>query len=96
MAKPGYVYILTNAAHTVLYTGVTSDLAQRMRQHREGKGSAFVARYRARRLVYYESYDQIGDAIAREKQIKGGSRGQKVGLIKAANPDWRDLAEDFL
>lgn len=93
--KPGFVYILTNPSHTVLYTGVTSHLPLRIQQHQEKyyQGS-FTARYNVTKLVYWEAFQEIGDAIAREKQIKGGSRQKKLALIVSMNPEWRDLTED--
>ena len=87
-----YVYILTNPHRTVLYTGVTNDLARRLREHREGRGSGFTRRYNTDRLVYVEAHRYIGDAIAREKQIKAGSRKKKLDLINESNPEWDDLA----
>ena len=87
-----YVYILTNAHHTVLYTGVTNDLRRRLEEHRTGHGSGFAKRYNAHKLVYAERFQYVHDAIAREKQIKAGSRRKKMDLIEAQNPDWRDSA----
>jgi putative endonuclease len=85
------VYILTNERHTVLYTGVTSDLKVRIYQHREKLLPGFTKRYNAQKLVYYETgIDALG-AIAREKQIKAGSRKKKLALIDHFNPEWRDL-----
>ncbi len=94
MTKGGYVYILCSANRRVLYTGVTSDLATRLEQHRSGEGKGFTARYRVNRLVYYEWFDSIEHAITREKQIKAGSRKKKVALIEGMNPQWRDLSEN--
>ena len=74
-----------------LYTGVTASLERRVLQHREGSGSEFVKRYGCRMLVWYERYEGIVDAIAREKQIKAGSRRAKLALIESMNPDWLDL-----
>ena len=74
-----------------LYTGVTNDLARRVRQHKLGE-CAFTSRYHFDRLVFYESFDSILDAIAAEKRIKGKSRVKKIALIKSMNPTWRDLA----
>ena len=91
---PGYVYILTNDAHTVLYTGVTSNLPRRLQQHRDGQPGSFTHRYRVKRLVYVEYHSSIWHAIQREKQIKGGSRRMKEALINELNPVWRDLADD--
>lgn len=90
------VYLLTNDKRTVLYTGVTADLVARTFQHRTAADpSAFTARYRCWRLVYYEPFDHISAAIAREKQIKAGSRARKESLVATLNPSWRDLFEDL-
>ncbi len=94
MERGGYIYILTSNNNTVLYTGVTSNLAQRIWQHRTGQyKNAFTSRYNVTKLVYYEGFLSIEDAIAREKQIKAGSRKKKVDLINSANPEWIDLYE---
>jgi putative endonuclease len=85
------VYILANRRQGTLYTGVTSNLAERIFQHREGRTPGFSSRYGCNRLVFYERYERMDEAIAREKQIKGGSRARKIALIEAMNPDWRDL-----
>ncbi|MBI2297702.1 MAG: GIY-YIG nuclease family protein [Armatimonadetes bacterium] len=92
--KRGYVYIMTNVRHTVLYTGVTSDLIRRVYQHREGLCPGFTRRYNVVKLVYFEDHDRMDDAIAREKAIKGGSRDRKLTLIESMNPGWRDLYDD--
>ncbi len=86
------VYIVTNQYNTVLYTGVTSDLKRRAWQHKSCEGSTFASKYRTTKLVYYEVMSSIKAAIAREKQIKGGSRKKKVELINSLNPEWKDLA----
>ena len=89
------VYILTNQRNTVLYTGVTGDLKGRVHQHREKLLPGFTNRYNISKLVYYEAgYDASG-AIAREKQIKAGSRRKKMELINRANPEWRDLYDEL-
>ena len=93
MHKQYYVYILTNAHNTVLYTGVTSDIVRRVAEHAQGRGSGFTSRYRVHKLVYYEITDDVQTAIAREKQIKAGSRARKVALVEGMNPMWKDLAE---
>ena len=93
--KQSYVYILTNRDNTVLYTGVTGSLVDRVRQHREGGGSQFTAKYNVTKLVHVECFNSIRDAIAREKQIKAGSRQDKIDLIDENNPEWRDLSEDL-
>ena len=90
-----FVYILTNDRHTVLYTGVTNNLVRRIGEHRVGF-SSFTSRYNVHKLVYFEEFHEINDAIAREKQIKGGSRRKKVLLIDSMNPDWRDLSDELL
>ena len=89
------VYIMTNAHNTVLYTGVTNDLARRVDEHKNGIGSAFVKKYNVHKLVYYELGDNIHAAISREKQIKGGSRQKKLDLINQMNPAWKDLYEEI-
>jgi putative endonuclease len=91
-----YVYILTNLNDTVLYTGVTNNLYLRVLDHRAGKGGRFTARYQVKKLVYYEVFEWSQDAIAREKQIKGGSRQKKVDLVNDMNPDWQDLFESLI
>jgi putative endonuclease len=89
------VYIMTNLHHTVLYTGVTNDLARRVSEHKNGLGSAFVKKYNVHKLVYYEVSDNIHSAIAREKQIKGGSRQKKIDLVSSLNPAWGDLFDEI-
>ena len=90
----GSVYLLTNENNAVIYTGVTSDLKNRVKQHKLKKyAKSFTARYNLDKLVYYEKYNSIGEAIYREKQIKGGSRKKKVELIERMNPGWIDLSE---
>ena len=89
-------YIMTNAHNTVIYTGVTNDLARRAYEHRNGMGGIFTKKYNICKLVYYEVTDSIESAIAREKQIKGGSRKKKIDLINSLNPEWRDLFEEIL
>ena len=95
MAKGGYVYIMASRSR-VLYTGVTSRLTRRTLQHRLKTVQGFTSRYKVQRMVYWEHYDKIAAAIAREKQIKGWLRAKKVALIESKNPKWRDLAEGFL
>ena len=88
----GFVYIITNKNKTVLYVGVTSELRQRIDQHRTMYyPKSFSAKYNLHQLVWFERYDYIEDAIKREKQIKGGSRKAKEDLINAINPLWEDL-----
>ncbi len=96
MEREYFVYILTNGRHTVLYTGVTSKLIQRIHQHRTHAAQGFTARYNVEKLVYFERHDHPDSAIAREKQLKVGSRARKAALINAANPEWRDLYCDLV
>lgn len=96
MGKGGWTYIMTNRPFGVLYIGVTADLATRVFQHREGKGSDFCKRYNLTRLVLAEAHATVEEAIAREKTLKAWKRAWKVELIEAANPQWRDLWADML
>ena len=91
---PYFVYLLANPRRTVLYTGVTRDLARRIVEHREKRAGGFTARYNVTDLMYFETFDDVNLAIAREKQIKAGSRAAKNRLIDAANPDWHDLSRE--
>ncbi|WP_099049858.1 GIY-YIG nuclease family protein [Chryseobacterium indologenes] len=92
--KAGFVYIMTNKNLTTLYTGVTSNLPKCVQQHKESCYSqSFTSRYNLYLLVW-ESFQEIGDAICREKQIKAGSRQKKLDLINSMNSDWKDLADD--
>jgi putative endonuclease len=86
-----YVYILTNRSKT-LYTGVTGNLEKRAFEHKNGITPGFTSRYKIDRLVYFERFGDIGDAIAREKQIKGLTRLKKMALIVSMNPEWKDLS----
>lgn len=94
--KGGFVYIMTNKHHTVLYTGVTSNLTARIQQHINGipKGS-FTSKYNCVKLVYYCGFPYIASAIVEEKRIKGGSRKSKVALIEGMNPRWKDLWDEM-
>ncbi|UYV15163.1 GIY-YIG nuclease family protein [Porphyrobacter sp. ULC335] len=85
------VYIMANHKNGTVYVGVTSDLPQRAWQHREGTIAGFTQRHGCKRLVWFELHATMEHAIAREKQIKGGSRAKKIALIEAANPEWLDL-----
>ena len=89
-----FVYMLISASRRVLYTGVTNNLRGRVCDHREGI-HGFTARYKAFRLVHYEAFVDVRNAIAREKEIKGWRRERKNNLIREHNPTWRDLATDF-
>ena len=89
------VYIMTNAHHTTLYTGVTNNLQRRVLEHRSGKGSSFTKRYNLSKLVYFECGNDVNAALSREKQIKAGSRQKKIELVNEMNPEWKDLYEEF-
>ena len=86
---------MTNAHNTVLYTGVTNNLARRVYEHKNGLGSKFVKKYNVHKLVYYEIGNDVNATIAREKQIKGGSRKKKIDLVNNMNPQWKDLYEEI-
>jgi putative endonuclease len=87
-----YVYILTNAHHTVLYTGVTNDLERRCYEHKQKKIKGFTQKYNVDKLIYFEEFDSIDSAIDREKQIKGFSRKKKLTIINLFNKDWSELS----
>ena len=89
--KRGYVYILTNAGNTVLYTGVTGNLIKRVYEHKNKMIDGFTKKYNLHKLVYYEALEDIMNAIIREKQIKGWLRRKKIALIERMNPRWEDL-----
>jgi putative endonuclease len=89
------VYIMANRRNGTLYTGVTSNLRQRVAMHRTGAVAGFTSRYGCKLLVWYEVHENMLSAIAREKQIKAGSRRKKLALIEAMNPTWRDLYSDL-
>ena len=91
MGRGGYTYILTNSRNTVLYIGVTSCLEKRLYEHRNHLFPGFTLKYRLHKLIYYERYDRIEEAIAREKQLKGKTRAKKVALINSLNPSWLEL-----
>jgi len=91
-----WVYIVTNEHDSVLYIGMTNDLARRISEHRAGEIPVFAADYRCKKLVYYEHCTNVLDAIAREKQLKKWSRSKKVALIATLNPRWKDLAPEIL
>ena len=95
MPHGGFVYLLTNQHNRVLYTGVTNDLKRRVWQHREHLVEGFTARYQVTKLVCYEMFADIRDALAREKQIKAGSHQKKIDLINGFNPEWRDLYDEI-
>jgi putative endonuclease len=86
-----YVYIMTNKNHTVLYTGVTNDLWRRVYEHKNEIVKGFTKRYNTNELVYYEIYNNVNEAIVREKQIKGKIRKYKIDLINSINKEWKNL-----
>ena len=93
MSKQYYVYIMTNKANSVLYTGVTNDLRKRVYEHKNKFVRGFAERYNVAKLVYYEMCEGVEGAISREKQIKGGSRQDKIEMVNRMNQEWRDLYE---
>jgi putative endonuclease len=95
MERQYCIYILTNQNNTVLYTGVTNNLPRRVYEHKAKLVDGFTKRYNVNKLVYYEVFEQVENAILREKQIKGGSRAKKIALIKSMNPKWSDLSLEF-
>ena len=91
-----FVYINTNKAHYVFYTGITNNLLNRNEDHKNKENSnSFTAKYNVNKLVYYETFNNIAEAITREKQIKAGSRKKKIALINKMNLAWRDLSLDW-
>lgn len=92
MERGGAIYIMTNKSNTTLYVGVTSDLVVRIYDHKSDRyPRSFTSRYNLYKVVYYELFHSIEEAIIREKQLKGGSRKKKIDLIEKNNPDWDDL-----
>lgn len=96
MEKQSFVYIMTNYEETTLYVGVTNNLARRTFEHKEKLTKGFSQKYSLDKLVYYEMFSDITLAIAREKQLKGGSRQRKLDLINKFNPEWKDLYESIM
>jgi putative endonuclease len=95
MEKGGCIYILTNKNNTTLYTGVSAELSDRVMQHKERiNRKSFTSKYNLTKLVYYELFHSIEEAIEREKQIKAGSRKRKERMISSMNPQWRDLYDE--
>jgi len=90
-----FVYLLASKRNGTLYVGVTNNLHRRVGEHRSGAVPGFTRRYGVHDLVWYETFDRIEEAIAREKQIKGWNRAWKLKLIEAVNPDWRDIADSI-
>ena len=96
MKKQGFVYILFNRKNGTLYVGMTSDLIKRIYQHKNKLIEGFSKKYGLDKLGYYEIYENIENAILREKQIKSGSRKNKINLIEKVNPNWEDLYNSLL
>ena len=92
----GYIYFMTNESNKVLYIGVTSDLRRRIIEHKEGSASAFTRKYCCHKLVYFEGFGDIEQAIAREKQLKHFKREWKDALVDKFNPEWNDLFEEMV
>lgn len=86
-----YVYILTNDHHTVVYIGVTNNLSRRVSEHKTKLNKSFTSRYNVGKLIYFETFNNINIAIAREKSLKGITRVKKEALINSFNPDWKEL-----
>ena len=95
MPRAGYVYLMASRRNGTLYLGVTSDLPQRVYQHRNGQADGFSRRYGCRSLVWYAAFDDIQDARARELQMKKWKRDWKLQAIEEMNPGWRDLFEEI-
>lgn len=94
MENSYFVYILTTRKNTVLYTGITSDIMRRVWEHREGIVKGFTQKYNVKKLVYYEVFDDVNEAIHREKCIKRWKRDWKIELINKMNSEWNDLYEE--
>ncbi len=94
--KQSYIYIITNKENGTLYTGVTSNLVRRIYEHKNKLIECFSKKYDLTKLVYYEIYDSMENAIKREKQMKGGSRKKKLDLINGFNKSWEDLYEQII
>jgi putative endonuclease len=92
MAKQGFVYMMSNLTNTVIYIGVTSNLEQRVWQHKQKTVEGFTKKYNCVKLVWFQESAEIASAIAREKQLKAGSRKRKEALINELNPEWKDLS----
>lgn len=95
MHRQYFIYIMTNKYNNVLYTGITSDLERRIYEHKTKEIPGFTSRYGINKLVYFEVFEEVNDAIVREKQIKGGSRRKKLLLVDRNNEGWFDLAHNL-
>ena len=94
--RQSFVYLAANKLNTVLYAGVTNDLVRRGYEHRNDLVKGFTSKYKVHKIVYYEVFEDINEAIKREKQIKGGSRQKKLELIRKMNPEFKDLYEEII
>ena len=94
MSNSYYTYMMTNQSNSTLYIGVTNDIERRVLEHISGSGAKFTPKYKIKKIVYFERYTEITDAIAREKQLKGWKREKKNNLINQMNPEWRNLMKD--
>lgn len=94
--KTSFIYIITNKKRGTLYIGVTSDLSSRIQQHKSKMLKGFSAKYNLSNLVYYEVFEDIAEAIYREKKLKHFLRQQKIDLIESTNPEWKDLYKDLV
>jgi len=90
-----FVYLMTNKVNSVIYTGITNDLKRRVWEHKQKFVPGFTRKYNVTKLVYFEVFDDAYNAIAREKQIKGGSRAKKIALVDGVNAEWRDLYDEI-
>ena len=93
--KSYYVYILASKRNGTLYTGVTNDLERRIVEHKNNTIKGFTSKYKVYQLVYFEETNDINEALAHEKRIKGWLRKKKISLIESTNPEWKDLAKDW-
>lgn len=91
-----YVYILSNSTNSVIYIGVTNNLQRRIKEHKSEQIEGFTKKYHIHKLVYFEEYSEVNDAIKREKQLKGWIRSKKNSLIATKNPKWEDWGENFI
>ncbi|MGN0190741.1 MAG: GIY-YIG nuclease family protein [Candidatus Cryptobacteroides sp.] len=96
MGNKSYLYMMTNQDNTVLYTGVTNSLKRRMTEHNQGRGSFFTNKYHCSKLVYFEVFTSVEQAIAREKQVKHYRREWKNQLVDNVNPEWNDLSSNVI
>lgn len=96
MEHKGYIYFMTNVTNSVLYIGVTNSLKRRINEHAEGFGSVFTNKYNCTKLVYFETFPDIEQAITREKQLKHFKRTWKNDLVNSFNPTWRDLSPNII